>query len=180
MCASNISPEAAEKDTAPEALVVPTNCLLKIKSVSDAPLFFGVSNVLIASLGNLKRDCWSCGSLNFAPLSTSNSIPVASSSLPICFFSCVPPVAFSESSLSSKNTEALLPSRFSSIMSAVKCSPESDSCISTALASLSLLFIIELIVKSVPLEFCIIKSAFVSSDALIFSPSSNSPITFVK
>ena len=128
----------------------------------------------------MKIDCSFSGSCSLAPIAVSSIIPSPPSepTAPTVFFSVVDPVALAVSSPSSKNNDTLSPSRFSNTISATKSCPSSVSCISTDLASLSLLTKISLIVKSVLLEFSTIRSVSPPSDTLIFSPDSKVPITF--
>ena len=179
---TKVSPDPALNETTPDALVVPTNCLLKVTWVSGTPLLVSVNKVFITSFGSLKMDCNFSGCCNLAPIIVSSITPSPPSepTCPTVFFSVVDPVALAVSSLSSKNNDTLSPSRFSNTISATNCSPESDSCISTDLASLSLLTIILSIVISVLVESSTIRSDSPPSDTLIFSPDSKVPITFVR
>ena len=70
--------------------------------------------------------------------------------------------------------------RVDNAISAEKFCPESSSDICTCLTSENELNLIEVIVKSVLPESSTIKSASEESDALIFSPVTKVPATFVK
>ena len=164
---TNVSPDPDENETTPDALVVPTNCLLNVISVSEISLLSSVNKVFTTSLGSLKIDCNFSGSCNLAPVNLFNcnlpSPPSTPSSNWMLIF-------LSDDVCSSEKKDWSDGSKTSKTISAIKSCPLSDSCICMALASLSFLIVDVVIVKSVLLEFSTMRSDSPPSDTLIFSP----------
>ena len=134
-----------------------------------------VSNVLITGFGNLNIETFFSGLVSVAVLISSLAmLPVASSnctsSLALLLFASVP----------FKTTLPLKPAVVSKTKSAVKSCPLSESSMNICLASAKECVTIFDTVKSALAAFSIINPVSAESDAIIFSPELNVPITCVR
>ena len=149
------------------------NCLLIVKDVSLAPLLVAVKNVLITFLLGLNNTIFFSASLSFAlsTLSRDTTVELSSSKT-------IEPSA--RVTLSSRRTKSTCASA-SVTKSAVKSSSAFvGSSIKTCRKSAKDLVTTELIVRSTLLEFSTISSDSAESDAVIFSPATKEPTTFVR